>query len=50
MAVDLVGDVNGATSVLCHSDFALLVGLELPDGVLILWMLLQLFCSQWSHY
>jgi hypothetical protein len=50
MAMNLIGDVDGATSVLCHSNFTLLVWLELPDGVLVFWVLLQLFRSQWRHF
>jgi hypothetical protein len=49
MAVNFVGDVDGTTSVLCHGDFPFLVRLELPDSVLILWMLLQLFSCQRRH-
>jgi hypothetical protein len=43
MAVDLVSNVNGPASVLCNGGCAVMVGIELPDGVVILGVLLQLF-------
>lgn len=49
MAMNLISYVDGATSVLCHSNFPLLIRLEIPDSVLVLRVLLQLFSSQWWH-
>ena len=49
MAVDLVGYVDGAASVLCNGDLSFLGRLELPDGVLILWVPLQLFSRHMGH-
>jgi hypothetical protein len=49
MAVNLVGYVDGATSVLCNGDLSFLGRLELPDGVLILWVLLQFFGCHRRH-
>jgi hypothetical protein len=49
MAVNLVGYVDGATSVLCNGDLSFLGRLEPPDGVLILWVLLQLFGRHRRH-
>lgn len=49
MAMDFVSYVDGTTSVLCHGDFPFLSRLELPDGVLVLWVLLQLFSCHGPH-
>lgn len=49
MAVNFIGYVNRTTSVLCHSNFPFLVRFELPDGVLVLGMLLQLFGCHGCH-
>ena len=48
MSVDLVGDVEGAAPVLCGGDLGLLLGLEVPDGVGILWVLDELFSQHGS--
>ena len=42
MAVDLISNVNGPASILCDAGCALVVGVEVPDGVVILGVLLQL--------
>ena len=49
MAMNLVGYVDGATSVFCNGDLSFLGRRELPDGVLILWVLLQLFSCHRGH-
>lgn len=49
MAVDLVGDVAGAATVLGHGHLAMARGLEGPDDVGILWVLAQLVGGQRGH-
>jgi hypothetical protein len=48
-AVDLICKVDGAAPVFGDREFALLCGFEIPDGVVVLWVLLQLLGCQGRH-
>lgn len=39
MAVDLVSNVNGTASILCYRNPALPGGLQVPEKVIVLWVL-----------
>lgn len=43
MAMDLVCYVERTASALTNRQLSLLLGLEVPDGVVVLWVLQQLF-------
>jgi hypothetical protein len=48
-AVHFIRDVDGAASAIGDRDLALLLGFEIPDGVVVFWMLHQLFSCHGSH-
>jgi hypothetical protein len=49
LPVHLVCNVDGAASAIGDSDLALFLWFEVPDGVVVFWVLLQLFCSHGRH-
>ena len=49
VAMKLVCDVDGAAAVFGHGHFALALGLEVPDGVGVFWVLEQLVDSHGRH-
>jgi hypothetical protein len=44
MAVELVRNVERTTSALSDRNGSLVAGLEVPDGVVVFWVLEQLLC------
>jgi hypothetical protein len=44
LTMHLVCNINGATSSIGNCDFAFFLWFEVPDGVVVFWVLLQLFC------
>jgi hypothetical protein len=48
-AVHFIRDVDGATSAIGDSNLALLLGFEIPDGVVVFWVLHQLLSCHGSH-
>lgn len=48
-AVDLICKVDGAAPVSGDREFAFLRRFEIPDGVVVLWVLLQFFGCQGRH-
>lgn len=52
MAMNFIGDVDGAAAIFCNRICACFLGLQGPYCVVVFWMCAQLFCSKrcgWCH-
>lgn len=49
MAMNFVGDIQGTAAVFGNKRLPLLLRFEIPYGVVILWVLEQVFSSHWCH-